>query len=135
MDGCNKSRTMDCEINKACASFPNRHTNIQNNYFSSVWETTHSCLTNTSFKVTLSHGTRSPFSSSRVLHSNSQLANALSSPAKNACRGSTPITLTAFDRINQDFSDTQTDAAESKRCTAACPREAACDTSLSTPFT
>ncbi len=64
-------------------------------------------------KVILRHGTKSQFSSSLLLHSNSQLANLLSSPAKNASWGSTPIGFTVFGRMKQG---TQEDAVESPLC-------------------
>lgn len=84
-------------------------------------------------KVILRHGMRNQFSSFPLLHSNSQLANLLSSPAKNASWTSTPIRFTVFGRVNQGFSDTREDAAERSLCTAACPWETDSATSLSTP--
>lgn len=65
-----------------------------------------------------------------LLHSNSQLANLFSSPAKNASWTSTPQRFTVSDRANQGSSDTREDA----QCTATtCPWEKDSATSPSTP--
>lgn len=93
----------------ACILFHNNYAIVQETLF---------------LKVIFRHGTRSQFSSFLLLHSNSQLANLLFLPAKNASWGSTPIVFTVLSRMNQVFSGTKDDAVESRLCSAACPWKA-----------
>lgn len=70
--------------------------------------------------VILSHATGNTFTSSPLLHSNSQLANLTSPPAKNVSWESTPILFTECGK-NWGYSDTGGVWVEKPLCSAPCP--------------